>query len=139
MFTQLIRIGRDAELRYTQDGKAVCSAVGAYDIGWGDNKKTQWIDCVIWGDRAEKLAPYIIKGKQFMVTVDDVQIETFESKGVTKAKLKGRVIDIKFCGPKDHQQGDNQAARQPQHAQQNYQQSRQPSDQHNSDFDEIPI
>ena len=100
MFTQLIRIGRDAELRYTQSGKAVCSIAGAYDVGYGDNKKTQWIDCALWEKRAESLAQYLVKGQQCMVTLDDVHIDIYEGQNGPKATLKARVVDLKLCGSK---------------------------------------
>lgn len=98
MFTQLIRIGRDSEIRYTKNGKAVCSIAGAYDVGHGDNKKTQWIDCALWDKRAESLAPYLVKGQQCMVTLDDVYIHSYEGHSGPKSTLKARVVDIKFCG-----------------------------------------
>ena len=100
MFTQLIRIGRDAELRRTPQGKAVCSIAGAYDVGYGDNKKTQWIDCALWEKRAESLAQYLVKGQQCMVTLDDVHIDIYEGQNGPKATLKARVVDLKLCGSK---------------------------------------
>ena len=111
MFTQLIRIGRDVELRYTQSGKAVCSIAGAYDVGYGDNKKTQWIDCALWEKRAESLAQYLVKGQECMVTLDDVYIDIYEGQNGPKSTLKARVVDIKLCGgaPKNSQsQGGGQ-------------------------------
>lgn len=100
MFTKLIRIGRDAELRYTKSGKAVCGLVGAYDIGWGDKKKTQWIDVTIWGDKAESLCHMLLKGGAVVVTVDDLEVETFEGKNGLQAKLKGNLIKLEFAGKK---------------------------------------
>lgn len=55
-------LGRDAEVRYTPSGKAVTDVAVPATSGWGDNKKTIWVKCVIWGERAEKLAPYLLKG-----------------------------------------------------------------------------
>lgn len=61
------RIGKDAELRRTPAGKSVASFSVAVDVGWGDNKKTQWIDCALWGERGEKLAQYLTKGSNVTV------------------------------------------------------------------------
>ena len=119
MFTQLIRIGRDAELRYTANGKAVIGLACAYDIGFGENKKTQWIECAIWEKRAESLAPYLLKGQQAMVTLTDVELDKYESNGTPGSKLKARVVDIQLCGakpegkPQQHPQ-DQQARQAPQ-------------------------
>jgi single-strand DNA-binding protein len=62
------RITKDAELKYTSSGKAVANFNLAVDDGYGDNKTTLWIRCALWGERAEKLAEYLTKGKPVYVT-----------------------------------------------------------------------
>jgi single-strand DNA-binding protein len=53
------RIGKDAEVRSTNGGESVTQ----FSVGCNAGKdKTLWIDCTIWGDRGEKLAPYLRKG-----------------------------------------------------------------------------
>lgn len=96
MFVKLVRIGRDAELRYTPNQKAVLSLACVYDIGWGDNKKPQWIDATVWGKQAEALVPYLLKGKQIVISADDLEVEEYQKKngGGLGSKLKCRVIDI---------------------------------------------
>ena len=95
MFVKLVRIGRDAELRYTPSQKPVLSLACVYDIGWGDNKKPQWIDATVWGKQAESLAQYLLKGKQIVISADDLEVEEYQTKnGGTGSKLKCRVIDI---------------------------------------------
>jgi len=125
MFTQLIRIGRDVELRYTQSGKAVCSIAGAYDVGYGDNKKTQWIDCALWEKRAEALAQYLVKGQQCMVTLDDVHIDIYEGQNGPKSTLKARVVDLKLCGSSPKNEGGQNQGNQNQGYQSNQQQGSQ--------------
>jgi single-strand DNA-binding protein len=56
------RLGKDAELRHTQGGMPVCKFTVACDQGYGDNKTTIWVQCVLFKDRAEKLHPYLVKG-----------------------------------------------------------------------------
>ncbi len=107
----LIRLGRDAEVRYSQDGTPVAGLAGAWNYGRkGDDGKrpTQWADFSIWGDRAEKLAPFLQKGKQLMVVADDVHVETFEGRNGFGAKLVGRVDSIEFAG--DRQEGSQASA-----------------------------
>lgn len=53
------RIGKDAETRTTQGGETVTSFSVGCNVG---RDKTQWIDCAMFGDRGEKLAPYLLKG-----------------------------------------------------------------------------
>lgn len=126
MFTKLVRIGRDAELRYTNNQKAVISLACVYDVGFGDNKKSQWIDVSVWGKQAEALAQYLIKGKQIVIYADDLEIETYQKNdGTSGSKLKARVINIDLTsgGQQQAQQGYQQQA--PQHRstqQQGYQQ-----------------
>jgi len=127
MFTKLVNIGRDAELRYTANNKAVIGLACAYDVGWGDNKKTQWIEVAIWGKQAESLAQYLLKGKQIVINADDLELETYQKNdGSQGSKLKCRAININLVrdGSQQNQQPQQQAPRQ-QQAQQQVQQPQQ--------------
>jgi len=105
----LIRLGRDAEIRYTGDGKPVASLAGAWNHGRkGDDGKrpTQWADLALWGDRAEKLQEYLLKGKQFFVVCSDVHVQTYQKNdGSTGVRLVGRIDDIEFAGGQNEQAG----------------------------------
>lgn len=99
----LVRLGRDAEVRYTASGDAVCSFSGAFNYGrkGEDNRQpSQWVEFSLWGARAEKLAEYLLKGTQLFVVASDVHVETYEKKheGGTGTKLVARVDDIQFAG-----------------------------------------
>ena len=50
-------VTRDAELRTTQSGTKVLSFGFANNRRRGDQEHTTFIDCTIFGERAEKLAP----------------------------------------------------------------------------------
>ena len=91
MFTKLVRIGKDAELR-SANGKPVLSLSVVYDVGWGANKKSQWLNLAMWGAQAEKTAQYFTKGKQIVVRVDDVHIEEYNG----KSSLKGTLVSFEF-------------------------------------------
>lgn len=110
----LVRLGRDVEVRYLQDGTPVASLSGAWNYGrpGEDNKKpTQWADLALWGDRADKLAPHLVKGRVLHIIAGDVHIETYTTRdGGTGAKLVGRVESLDFAGPApgDQQQGQQQ-------------------------------
>ena len=71
MLIKLVRIGRDAELR-SANGKPVLSVSVVYDIGYGQNKKPQWLNLTMWGQQAEKVQPYFTKGKQIVIRADDI-------------------------------------------------------------------
>jgi len=125
MLSKLVRIGKDAELRSTPQGKSVIGLYCVYDVGYGDNKKAQWIEVTIWGKQADALAPFLLKGKQVVVHADDVAIEEYQKNdGTTSTKLKCRAINIELAGSKqDGQQGQQQPQRQPQQPQQPQQSS----------------
>lgn len=61
------RIGKDAEIRFTQGGDPVCSFDVAVDSRVKGEKVTTWVRCTIWGERAEKLGPYLTKGTAIAV------------------------------------------------------------------------
>jgi len=95
MLAKLVRLGRDAEVRYTAKGDPVASLAMVYDVGFGDSKRGQWIDGTLWGKRAESLGPYLTKGTQVVLYADDVELEQFMKKdGTQGAKLKCRVSDL---------------------------------------------
>ena len=124
--TDIGRLGRDAELRYTPDGNAVCNLALACEYGrkGQDGKRpTQWVDATLWGKQAEAMAQYLVKGQQVYFTIDDAHVETYtksdHSQGV---KLTGRVIIIKFAGNPPQQAQGNQSAQQPRQQQRTQQQ-----------------
>ena len=115
--TILGNLGRDTTLAYTQNGKAVCNLALAYTVGFGQNEKTQWVDCVLWGDRAVKLQPHLLKGTKLVVYANDLELETYQKNdGGQGSKLKCRVIDIEFAGGNQEGAQDKQAAPAPQQA-----------------------
>lgn len=58
-------VGKDAELRRTNNGDAVLGFSVAVDQGKdknGNKRETRWYDASLWGKRAESLQSYITKG-----------------------------------------------------------------------------
>lgn len=89
--------GRDMEIRHTATGKVVGSFSVPMKQGWGENEKTNWVECSVWGDRASNLASYITKGTA--VTVQgELGVSTWEDKatGAEKWKLTCTVSQISF-------------------------------------------
>jgi len=130
MLAKLVRLGRDAEVRYTPSGDPVASLAMVYDIGFGDKKRSQWIIGTLWGKRAESLGPYLTKGTQVVLYADDVEVEQFMKKdGTQGAKLKCRVSDLSLISGQQsnggHQQAPQQRQQQQAPPQQSYQQQAQ--------------
>ena len=108
MMIKLVRIGKDAELR-SANGKNVLSVSVVYDVGWGQNKKSQWLNLAMWGAQAEKVVEHFSKGKQIVVRVDDLHIDEYNG----KSSLKGTLVSFEFVQDGKREQGQEQVARQP--------------------------
>lgn len=74
------RLTRDAELRTTQNGKSVVSFTVANDTGFGDYKRTNFINVVAWGKTAEFVANYFKKGSAIGIC-GQVQTRDYEKDG----------------------------------------------------------
>ena len=61
------RLTRDPELRHTGTGTPVCSFSIAIDNGYGENRQTDFINCVAWNKTAEFVTNYFSKGKMIIV------------------------------------------------------------------------
>lgn len=102
--TGIFRIGRDAEVRRLNDGTAVVNLALATNYGKkgeDGNRPSQWVEAAFFGERAEKLAPYLLKGNQIGAFISDIHIETYEGKNGLGHKLVGRVDDIELTDRKD--------------------------------------
>jgi len=85
------RLTRDAELKYTSGGQAVCK----FSIAVNRRKKNgdQWedeanfFDIVVWGRQGESLHPYLVKGK--MVGVDgELRQDRWQQDGQNRSKVE---------------------------------------------------
>lgn len=115
MFIKLVRLTRDAELK-TANSKSLLSVSAVYDIGYGQNKKGQFLNLSMWGQQAEKLAQHLTKGKQLVVRVDDLHIEEYNG----KSYLKGTLLSIEFVSGGE-KQGSQQHSQNPQQGTSHYQ------------------
>ena len=61
------RLTRDPELRHTGSGTPVCSFSIAVSEGYGENQKTEFINCVAWNKSAEFVDKYFTKGSMIIV------------------------------------------------------------------------
>lgn len=98
----LARLGRDAELRFTPAGDAVCNlslAVAYGKKGNDGNRPTQWIDASLWGSQAQALAPFLTKGSVHCFYLSDVHIESFQGQNGPGHKMAARVDSVEL-GPR---------------------------------------
>ena len=55
------RLGADAQVKNINDKRLLEVSV-AVNTGYGNNKKTTWYKIKVWGNRADTLAPMLLKG-----------------------------------------------------------------------------
>lgn len=96
VLTVVGNLGKDAEVRHTQNGDPVAGFSVAFKSGFGQKAQTNWLDCSIWGKRAEGgLIPYLTKGTQVAVSGE---LGTREYNDKTYLTL--RVSEITLVGDK---------------------------------------
>ena len=101
----MMRLGRDAELRYTPNNEPVTNLSLAYahgKAGQDGKRPTQWVDATLWGKRAEALTQCLTKGGLHCFTLDELNIQTFQKQdGSTGTKLVARVLDVELGSRQD--------------------------------------
>ena len=108
-------LGADAELRSTRGGTpvltfalAVNERVKQADGTWGD--RASWIDCVLFGARAQALADWLRKGNKVAVQ-GRLRTSTWERDGVSYKRTEVVVEEVDLMTVKrDRQQGTAQNA-----------------------------
>ena len=98
MLTMIIagNVGKDAVLRTTQGGEPVLGFSIAVDNGKdknGNKRDSAWVQCSIWGKRAESLNSHITKGTK-LVLYGRPGVDVYEGKG----RLTLSVQDLTFMG-----------------------------------------
>jgi single-strand DNA-binding protein len=101
----LCRLGRDSEMRYLSDGTPVLNmalAVNYGKKGQDGNRPTQWIEAAMFGERAPKIAEWLVKGSAHCFTLSDVHIEVYDKRDGSGQgyKLAARVDDVEL-GPRN--------------------------------------
>ena len=97
------RLTKDPELRYTNSQKAVASFTLAVDRDFsphGEDKQTDFINCVAWTGTAEFVNKYFVKGDMACVS-GRLQMREWTDKDKNK-RIAAEVIasNVYFCGAK---------------------------------------
>lgn len=95
------------ELRHTPNGISVTSFTLANDIGYGEKKKTAFIDCVAWRGTAELICKRFQKGNMVIVQ-GSIQTRTYTDKDGNKRKAFEVVADhVHFAESKKDSSNNN--------------------------------
>ena len=89
-------LGRDAELKYLQNGDAVLNFSVADSAG--RDKPTIWWNCQLFGKRAESLSQYLKKGQSVTVSGSVSEREWTDKDGNTKKAMNVRVNEVALMG-----------------------------------------
>jgi len=97
------RLSDNPELRKTPGDVSVTSFTIAIDKGYakpGQERQTNWIDCVAWRQTADFITNYFDKGSMIAVT-GSLQTRTYTDKNGSNRKAVEVVVDTaSFCGSK---------------------------------------
>ena len=143
-------LGRDAEVRYTNNGTAVCNVPLGVNAGFGDKQYTIRLDCSMLGQRAQgQLPTYLTKGTAVAVS-GEVDLRVWNKQdGSPGGAIRLNVGQLSFAGGGassggGQQQNQGQQQRPPQQQTQNQSQPQNQGQQQGSepvdDFDDsIPF
>ena len=96
---------RDAELRSTQSGTFMLGMGVAVNDRRKNQKTGEWedypnfVDCTMFGTRAEKLQPYLTKGTKVAIE-GKLSYRSWEKDGQRRSKLSVIVDDLEFMSSK---------------------------------------
>lgn len=99
---------RDAELRQTQGGTSVLSIPVAVNDRRRNPQTNEWedhanfVDCVLFGRRAEALAPKLLKGTKVAIE-GKLRYSSWERDGQRRSKLEVMVDEVELMSPKGQQ------------------------------------
>ena len=99
------RLTADPELRTTNNGTSVISFAVAVDRKYtpsGQERQTDFIDCVAWRQTADFITRYFHKGDLIAIE-GEIQTRNYEDKHGNKRKAVEVVVsNVSFCGGKSN-------------------------------------
>jgi len=107
-------LGKDPEIRYSQQGLAVCNFSVATTDYWIDKntgerqEKTEWHRIVAFGKQAETLEKYLKKGSSVFIE-GRLQTRSWEKDGQTHYTTEIVVSNFQFVGGRQDNQGGTQS------------------------------
>ena len=95
------RLTADPELKQTQSGVPFCNFTVAVDRSYkqGDERQTDFFNCIAWRGQAEMIAKYFSKGKEIVVS-GEMNNNPYEKDGNKLAWWQLHVHGVDFCGSK---------------------------------------
>ncbi len=88
------------ELRFLPDQTPVLQFSFALNSGYGEKQVTTWLNCSLFGKRAQTLAPILAKGNKVGITGELTNRPYVAKDGSEKHSLELRVSDLTLLTPK---------------------------------------
>lgn len=111
-------LGGDPELKYMQNGRAVCNFSVAVTEKWTDRQsnekreRTTWYRVAVWGPQAESCNTYLAKGRQVLVMGNVSARGYMNNNGEPAASLDLTATSVQFLGGAggggNYEGGDNE-------------------------------
>ena len=103
------RLTQDSELKTTASGLSILSFSVANNTGYGDKQKTNYVNCALFGKRAEgRLKDYLKKGQEVAVT-GELNLNKFtKADGQQSASLECNVNNVDLIGGRNAQSAKNE-------------------------------
>lgn len=93
-------ITKDLDLRKTQSNKSVIEFSVAINMGYGDNKVTEYVNIVAWEKLAERIAQYCKKGHKVAVE-GQIKTDSYEKNGQKQYKTYVVANNVEFLQPRE--------------------------------------
>lgn len=96
-------LGKDPEVRYTANGRAVARFPIATSEVWNDaegnrQERTEWHNIIVWGKQGETCAQYLAKGRQVFVE-GSIRSRSYDDKNGNKRYITEIVAQrVRFLG-----------------------------------------
>ncbi len=89
-------LGADAEMNDVE-GTPVVNFRVAVKTAFDKDADPEWVQCAMWGSRAEKVVKFLEKGKQVLVS-GTLSTREYEHKGEARYSLDVRVNELELLG-----------------------------------------
>ena len=106
--TLIGRLTRDAELKYTNSGTAICKFSIAVNkskkVGESYEDEAHFFDVVLWGRQGEAVQKYLEKGKQVGVQGELTQ-QRWEKDGQNRSRVEVKAYNVQLLGNSKKSEG----------------------------------
>ena len=108
------RTTKEVTMSYTANNTACAKFALAVDTGYGENKKTSFLNMVAWGKTAEALGKYVTQSTKLIVQCEAEQNSYKDKNGNNVNTVNFKVTNFEFAESKNANANNNASAGQPQ-------------------------